>query len=212
MRFRLPAQAADAFKASGDSVIYSTPAAPVGIAGVARLDLGSLELDLSWNDRAQELAAVPAVVILSDWVQAKPKPEALSELAGRVLDPASGTPNEVSLALLRRDPPAFTPGNGPPAGQFSDDPDEMTSWVHHLNHSYLAIQGPPGTGKTFRGARLIRSLILSGKRVGITAMSHYAIDNLLEAVIDAFELEGGSPQLRAVKRGSRTYVRWSSQA
>src|SRR5581483_2661488 len=144
----------------------------------------------------------PAVVILNTSVAPRPKPEAVSELAARVLDPAGGTPNEVSLALLRRDPPAFTPGHGPPSGQFSDDLDEMTSWVHHLNHSYLAIQGPPGTGKTFRGAQIIRSLILAGKRVGITAMSHHAIDNLLEAVIDAFAVAGDAAHLRAVRRGS----------
>jgi len=44
------------------------------------------------------------------------------------------------------------------------------------------IQGPPGTGKTWTGARLVVSLIASGKRVGIAANSHKAINNLLAAV------------------------------
>jgi superfamily I DNA and/or RNA helicase len=44
------------------------------------------------------------------------------------------------------------------------------------------VQGPPGTGKTFRGARMIVAALNAGKRVGITAPSHAAIQNLLAAV------------------------------
>jgi uncharacterized protein len=104
------------------------------------------------------------------------------------------------MALLRRDLPAFTVGGGPPKGRFSDDLDEMTAWVTQLDDSFVAVQGPPGTGKTFRGARLIRALILAEKRVGITAMSHHAIDNLLNEVVDAFVSEGDLHWLRAVRR------------
>ena len=49
----------------------------------------------------------------------------------------------------------------------------------------LAIQGPPGAGKTFTGARMICELIRQGKKVGITAMSHKVIRNLLDEVIVA---------------------------
>jgi len=51
-----------------------------------------------------------------------------------------------------------------------------------LDDSYLFIQGPPGSGKTFLGARLIVNLLARGQKVGVTANSHKAIHNLLDAV------------------------------
>jgi predicted RecB family nuclease len=62
-----------------------------------------------------------------------------------------------------------------------------------LDHSVLAIQGPPGSGKTFTGARMICELVRQGKKVGITAISHKVIQNLLLEVIKAaneVDLEG----------------------
>jgi predicted RecB family nuclease len=54
--------------------------------------------------------------------------------------------------------------------------------VAGLDSSYLFIQGPPGSGKTYLGARLIVALIAAGKRVGVAATSHKAINNLLAEV------------------------------
>lgn len=54
-----------------------------------------------------------------------------------------------------------------------------------LDHSFLAIQGPPGSGKTFTGARTICELVRQGKKVGITAIGHKVIRNLLLEVIKA---------------------------
>jgi predicted RecB family nuclease len=201
MRFRLPDQSADAFSTSGDQVIYSDAEGPPGYSSVVRLDLDDHEVDLVWNERSQELGGVPSVVVLNDWVSPIPKPAALADLATRMLDPPNGLPNEVSVALLGRDLPAFVTGHGPPAGRFGDDLEEMTEWVLHLDHSCVAIQGPPGTGKTYRGSHLIRSLIDEGRRVGITAMSHHAIDNLLEETVGLFEDKGDSHRLHAIKRG-----------
>lgn len=48
-----------------------------------------------------------------------------------------------------------------------------------LNAGVLAIQGPPGTGKTVTGARMIAELAASGAKVGVTAVSHQVIRNLL---------------------------------
>jgi predicted RecB family nuclease len=48
--------------------------------------------------------------------------------------------------------------------------------------SVLPIQGPPGSGKTFTGARMIVELVRQGRRVGITAVSHKVICNLLDEV------------------------------
>ena len=62
-------------------------------------------------------------------------------------------------------------------------------WVAALDHSVLPIQGPPGAGKTYTGARMITSLIRAGKKVGITALSHKVIRNLLDEVVKAADEE-----------------------
>jgi predicted RecB family nuclease len=46
----------------------------------------------------------------------------------------------------------------------------------------LPIQGPPGSGKTYSGARMIVELVRDGRKVGITAVSHKVITNLLHEV------------------------------
>jgi uncharacterized protein len=202
MRFKVPEQDVSAFKA-GDQVIFTTPEGIVGYASIYRLDVDSGEVDLMWSAKTAELDFTPSVVIRNGWVAPRPKPAALSELAARVLDPTGNAPNPVAMALLRRNLPAFLPGGGPVGGLFSDDLDEMLAWATQLDRSYDAIQGPPGTGKTFRGAHLVCALVKAGKRVGITAMSHHAIDNLLEAVVQQFEQAGERQDLQAVKRVSQ---------
>ncbi len=52
--------------------------------------------------------------------------------------------------------------------------------ITDMEGQVLAIQGPPGTGKTFTGAQMICELIEVGKSVGVTAVSHKVILNLLE--------------------------------
>jgi uncharacterized protein len=51
-----------------------------------------------------------------------------------------------------------------------------------LDGEVLAVQGPPGTGKTTAGSALIRELLDSGLRVGVTAQSHAVVLNLLDEV------------------------------
>ena len=62
---------------------------------------------------------------------------------------------------------------------------DLAKIVPAMRGSTLAIQGPPGTGKTYTASRLIKQLIESGKRVGITSNSHKAILNLIRGVHDA---------------------------
>jgi uncharacterized protein len=49
-----------------------------------------------------------------------------------------------------------------------------------LDRGVLPIQGPPGAGKTYTGARMIVDLVRQGKKVGLTAVSHEVITNLLK--------------------------------
>lgn len=55
--------------------------------------------------------------------------------------------------------------------------------VADLDHTVLPIQGPPGSGKTHTAARMICELVRLGLRVGVTAVSHKVIHNLLEKVV-----------------------------
>jgi uncharacterized protein len=59
-----------------------------------------------------------------------------------------------------------------------------------LDRGVLPIQGPPGTGKSYAGARMIRELVKAGRKVGITAVSHKVIRNLLDKVHEACEESG----------------------
>jgi len=54
-----------------------------------------------------------------------------------------------------------------------------------LDDGVLPIQGPPGSGKTFTGGHMIAALVKAGKRVGVTAVSHKVISNLLTSTLEA---------------------------
>jgi len=92
--------------------------------------------------------------------------------------------------LLLRRPPRL------PAGErleqlASETPEETASRiVLAMDDSVFAIQGPPGSGKTYTGARMICELVKRGKRVGVTALSHKVIRNLLDTVVEAAHKKG----------------------
>jgi predicted RecB family nuclease len=60
-----------------------------------------------------------------------------------------------------------------------------TRIVSSLDNTVLAIQGPPGAGKTQTGSQMICDLVRRGAKVGITAVSHKVIRNLLSTVVQA---------------------------
>ena len=64
------------------------------------------------------------------------------------------------------------------------------------------IHGPPGAGKTFTIARTVRALVERGERVLLSAFTNRAVDNALEAVLDA----GVDPD-DVVRIGSESGVR-----
>ncbi len=68
-----------------------------------------------------------------------------------------------------------------------------------LDGGILPIQGPPGSGKTYTGARMILDLVSAGKTVGITALSHKVIRNLLDKVVEA-AAEESFPNLRCIQK------------
>ncbi|HEY9226911.1 MAG TPA: AAA domain-containing protein, partial [Gemmatimonadaceae bacterium] len=175
-----------------------------------RADTGE-ELDIvSLDDRALrlELKVGPSREPLVDGMSLIPtrpiddttQREAIVRYAEAVI---AGRENEYSAitSIVRRDPPRL--GDGVilrPGGQ-SDLLSGTVDAVGRMDNSHLVIQGPPGTGKTFTSAHAIVELLKSGKRVGVTAMTHKAINNLLSRVEDVARERG--VKFTGVKKSSK---------
>lgn len=116
--------------------------------------------------------------------------DALFRFAERIAGEGPDRP-EAGLALLRGERPRFAPGTPALSGE-RFDLERLKAQVDGLDRSALVVQGPPGTGKTWTGARLALDLIGKGRRVGVTATSHKAINNFLEAMDEAADELGVS--------------------
>jgi hypothetical protein len=196
-RFTFPTQPIDVEITRGSKLIVAVNEQEWVFLTVAEIDADAGHLAVTWDGEAAEKAIYPSSLVHYEWFREGAKLTALEELADEML---AGRADRVAHAILRRDLPAFEPGGGPEGGVFVGEVDAICSWVTGLARSYVPIQGPPGTGKTFTGAHMIRTLVNAGLRVGVTAMSHAAIDNLMGAVVERFEAEGDSENLRAVRK------------
>ncbi len=92
--------------------------------------------------------------------------------------------------LLRLPPRLKAGGRGLERGPAETPLDHARRLSLELDGGVLPIQGPPGTGKTYTGARMIVELVRAKKKVGVTAISHEVIKNLLNGVIAAAREEG----------------------
>lgn len=86
--------------------------------------------------------------------------------------------------LLRRRPRLVTPIQGALRGPEEDLVTAAKRIVSGLDGGVLPIQGPPGTGKTHTAAEVIVSLAAEGKKIGVTAVSHKVVRNLLAKVVE----------------------------
>jgi uncharacterized protein len=122
----------------------------------------------------------------------KEKEESIIRLASWVVENGINSDGEFRAGrdLLLNIEPRTTPGFSS-----NDEPQEKAvAWVCSLDNGVLPIQGPPGTGKSHTAAEMICALIQSGKRVGITALSHKVISGLMEKVIKSGNSNGISIQ------------------
>ncbi|MEQ9568068.1 MAG: AAA family ATPase, partial [Pseudomonadales bacterium] len=113
------------------------------------------------------------------------------------------TPYRAAVNLMLRKPPtAGKPGQ--PLKLSSETTVEAACRIGKtLNGDVLGIQGPPGTGKTFTGGEMICELIKQGKTVGVTAVSHKVVLNLLEGAMKAAKEK--SVQIKCVHKQSGPY-------
>lgn len=125
----------------------------------------------------------PTHLICCDFISDKVKEEAIIRFAERVIQNGMDGDGDLRAGrdLLLRQPPRIT-------GLYSYNSDaqqQAIEWVTKLDNGVLPIQGPPGTGKSHTAARMILALVISGKKVGVTALSHKVITALLDKVIAA---------------------------
>jgi len=106
------------------------------------------------------------------------------------------SPYRAALDLLLRRPPPLADDRGELQRRGESPVEAAERLVLELDGNVLAIQGPPGTGKTYTGAKMICALRGRGLKVGVTAVSHKVIDNLLEGAMKEAKAQGIA--LRAV--------------
>ena len=161
---------------SGDKVKFRGKSA--GLLYV--LDRSNCEIGLKKGPTIKDLH--PTYIINHDIIDDGTKENALIRIAEWVVKngiTADGTYKAGRELLLRSLP---DPQN--PPGSFADTLEEAICRVKNLNSGVLPIQGPPGTGKSHTASRMIVDLIIAGKKIGITALSHKVIAGLLEKVTE----------------------------
>ncbi len=126
----------------------------------------------------------PSAVFEAEVISTVVQQQALLRLVGAMNIESCGSD------LLFRRPPRLT------LGEFRQHDGESAAQcavrlATDLNHTTLAIQGPPGSGKTYVGAQMIRALVRAGQKVGVTAVSHKVIRNLLDAVVNQEDVVAG---------------------
>ncbi|MCW5631928.1 MAG: TM0106 family RecB-like putative nuclease [Rubrivivax sp.] len=191
-RFRFPHQ--ETAVALGDKVHFVLAEDPRGETGstaqVEEIDLVNRTVVLSIGDVA---GAYPTVVFRDQVVGAKVLESALLGFAESVCNPGVVDPVPYRSAtdlLLRRLPRRRSGRGGALRMPGESTAHALVRLCRDLDAGVLPVQGPPGCGKTFNGGRAILELAAAGKRVGVTAVSHKVIDNLLTAVREAAESTG----------------------
>jgi predicted RecB family nuclease len=146
---------------------------------IVSLDESTCRLELKLGPSRQPLADDIALIPQGprdDRVQR----EAIERYAQAVIDGREGEFAAVT-SILRKDKSRLR--DGPIIRPESKDLLSATGdAIRRMDRTHLLIQGPPGSGKTFTSAHAIVDLLASGKRIGVTALSHKAINNLLRRV------------------------------
>jgi predicted RecB family nuclease len=154
---------------------------------------------------ASSPAPHPTALVPFDIVNSTVQRDSLLRIASWVADrgiTGSGRFQSARGLLLRARPSVLTSAVGTLIGENEQltEPARALTQLLPSQASVLPIQGPPGSGKTFTGARMIVELVRQGRRVGITAVSHKVISNLLGEVCRT-AAKAGVP-LKAVQKAN----------
>ena len=178
-RYAYPPQEADL---SGGDELHLPDGSDFGT--VETIDRAARTLDI--RKRGAQSDVHPPALFAHSVVNSDVLADALLRIADEVVAHgiSDGPRYKVAREILLRSPPRLG------SAEFELPEDETPSQfairiAADLEDTVLAIQGPPGSGKTYTGARMICALARKGARVGVTAVSHKVISNLLEAVMEA---------------------------
>ncbi|MCK5944295.1 MAG: ATP-binding protein, partial [Planctomycetes bacterium] len=176
---------------AGDKVHYTAHEDPAEEPKTTKLDVEHIDYGarlVTFSMPAAAAAQPPSAVLTDQVVPAVKLEQSLLAFAEHVRDHGfdDAEPFAAAAELLRRRPPR----RGARTGEALRQPNESTldatrRLCLELEHGVLPIQGPPGAGKTFTGARAIVALAQAGRTVGITAVSHKVIENLLTGIAAA---------------------------
>lgn len=140
-------------------------------------------------------------LIKYDKIILKDKEESLIQFAEWLLENGfiNDLPNyKATRNLLLNSAPSVTI----PVVETSNLLEKSIDWASKLASGYLPIQGPPGSGKSYTGSHTIFELIKKGYKIGITALSHKVIINLLQKVKDLADNQGFD--LNIIYKGAKT--------
>jgi predicted RecB family nuclease len=179
----------------GQRVIFRYPDGMTGSRAVVAIDRSRSEIAVRWPRNVADDGMQPTAVVRSDLFLPGHKRTQVIEFAKRLLADDTDPSDAARIALLRRTLPKFRGELGPGPEGFPSDADALAPLAVALHDGVLAVQGPPGTGKTHTGAALIAALVAAGKKVGVTAFSNAAIDNLLRKVAREH------PEVRVMRKG-----------
>lgn len=154
------------------------------VGSVKAISLENYTIDIKKTGKTGEVH--PVSVHVRDIIASGTLEVSLLNLANDVIEHGLGHtwPDHAAKDLLmKRDPKLSDETTGAFVRTGENVVDAAIRIALNLDKSYLAIQGPPGSGKTYTGARMIVELVRSGKKVGITAVSHKVIRNLSLATL-----------------------------
>ena len=150
------------------------------VGEIYSIDLVNRTVGIKKNKKSAELH--PTNVICIDDIPDTPKEESIIRLAEDVIKNGvkSTDAYQAGKELLLRsielpvDPSQVRPQANPAIIQ-----------AMSMKNDILPIQGPPGTGKSHTAAEMIVSLLKTGKKIGVAALSHKVITALLEKITRA---------------------------
>lgn len=192
-RYRYPEQ--ETALSAGDG-LYEVGELEADFGTVFSVDPVARSIDIKKRQRTADHH--PAAVLVDDRVTPWEKADSLLEFARTVAECGidGDGPFRAGRDLLLRLPPRVAGHEG---GSLREAGEELVvaakRLARQLDTSYLPLQGPPGSGKTYTGARMIVDLARAGKRVGIAAVSHKVIRNLLGEVLVAAKVGGSVVQV-----------------
>lgn len=181
--FRFPPQ--ETAISDGDTLMCTAledvhPEGKMTSGSIEKLDLESGEITIALPDHVAH--RMPTAMLCKPFVPPDSVENSIVQLGERVRDHGlAGNQGDPALDLLMRRAPRLRQPN-PMRQPGEDAPAALLRLCRALDGGVLPVQGPPGTGKTYTGASAIAGLVADGKKVGVVAVSHKVIDNLLAAV------------------------------